>query len=107
MDFRQMIKTEFQRGQQTNPRYSLRSFARVLGTDHSTLSQILRGRRNLSPMMVRRFGKRLGINPSTVDDACLRQQADAIMRLARAPRFCTHSRWIAAMSKERSGAAGA
>jgi hypothetical protein len=95
MDFRQMVSSEFQR-QRTNPRYSLRSSVRTLGTDHSTLSQILRGKRNLSPMMVRRFGKRLGISLRTVDDACLRQQADAILRLARTPHFSNHSRWIAA-----------
>jgi transcriptional regulator with XRE-family HTH domain len=96
MDFRQMVKAEFQRRRRTNPRYSLRSFARFLGTDHATLSQILRGKRNLSPTTVRRFGERLGVSPRIIADVCLRQHAEAILRLSRAPSFCTHTRWIAA-----------
>lgn len=90
-----MLHSEFLRRRQGNPRYSLRAFARFLGTDHSTLSQIFRNRRNLSPEKVRLFGTRLRIDLAIIADACAQQDAEAIMRLARTPAFCTHSRWIA------------
>jgi uncharacterized protein (TIGR02147 family) len=44
-----------------NPRFSLRSFAKQLGIDHSTLSQILRGRRRLSARALEAVGKRMGL----------------------------------------------
>ncbi|HEY6305853.1 MAG TPA: hypothetical protein VI488_05250 [Candidatus Angelobacter sp.] len=44
--FRQRLEQEFKVRREKNARYSLRAFAAPLGTDHSTLSQILRaGRR--------------------------------------------------------------
>lgn len=95
MNFRQALQTEFERRRQRNPRYSLRAFARYLGTDHSTLSQILRSKRNLSPRMLRRFGERLRTEAGIVDDACVEQHAERILQLAKAPSFRTHSRWIA------------
>ena len=96
VNFRQALQDEFGQRQRRNPRYSLRAFARDLGTDHSALSQILRGRRPLSPRMIRRFGARLRLSPAVVADACIQHDADAILRLAQSPGFCTHSRWIAA-----------
>jgi transcriptional regulator with XRE-family HTH domain len=44
-DFTERLRQEFARRRATNPRYSLRAFARFLGLEHSTLSQIFRGRR--------------------------------------------------------------
>jgi transcriptional regulator with XRE-family HTH domain len=96
VNFREMLSTEFEQRRRNNPRYSLRAFARYLGTDHSTLSQILRNRRNLSPRMIRRFGGRLRLKPAIITDACVQQNAETILRLARSPSFSTHSRWIAA-----------
>jgi uncharacterized protein (TIGR02147 family) len=49
-----------------NPRFSLRSFAKQLGIDHSTLSQVLRGRRRLSARALEAVGKRLGLSEETV-----------------------------------------
>lgn len=95
MNFRETLRAEFDQRRRGNPRYSLRAFARYLGTDHSTLSQILRNRRSLSPEKVRLFGARLRLNPVHIADACVQQDAEAILRLARSPSFCTHSRWIA------------
>jgi transcriptional regulator with XRE-family HTH domain len=46
--FRTVLQTERERRRAVNPRYSLRSFARDLSVDHSTLSQILRGKRRLT-----------------------------------------------------------
>src|ERR1051325_6297823 len=48
-----------------NPRYSLRAFARRLGMNHSTLSQLLRGKRPFSASTIKAIGKRLGLtNPA-------------------------------------------
>lgn len=49
-----------------NPRYSLRAFARHLGLDHSTLSQLLRGRRRFTATMIERVGKRLALTPEMI-----------------------------------------
>jgi transcriptional regulator with XRE-family HTH domain len=95
VNFQQKLRAEFERRQQSNPRYSLRAFARHLGTDHSTLSQILRSRRNLSARLVRRFGGRLGLSPAQIVDASVHQHGEAILRLARSPAFRANSRWIA------------
>ncbi len=89
------MKAEFGRRRERNSRYSLRAFARDMGTDHSTLSQIFRNRRNLSARMISRFGRRLNLGPAAIADACVQMHADIILRLARTPGFCTQSRWIA------------
>lgn len=86
---------EFQRRRQRNPNYSLRAFARDLRTDHATLSQILRGRRALSARMATAFGRRLGLETSTLAHVGVRQNAVAIARLARSRGFQPNSRWIA------------
>jgi transcriptional regulator with XRE-family HTH domain len=96
MNFRQTLAKELGDRRRRNPGYSLRAFARDLGTDHSTLSQILRGRRGLSSRMISRFGGQLRLHPTIIVDASVEQNAETILRLARTPGFHTHSRWIAA-----------
>src|SRR5215207_181415 len=49
-----------------NPRYSLRAFARYLALDHSTLSQLLRGRRRFTSRTIERIGKRLSLTPDMI-----------------------------------------
>ena len=95
MDLRQTLTTEFAQRQRRNPRYSLHAFARDLGTDHATLSQLLRGRRVLSPRLVRQFGRKLHLSAADIADACEQHHADAILRLARLQSFRPNSRWIA------------
>ena len=55
------LKEEFEERQRKNSRYSLRAFAVFLGADHSTLSQILRGKRHIPAVQLRRWGKKLGM----------------------------------------------
>ena len=95
MDLRQILATELARRRQGNARYSLRAFARDLGTDHATLSQLMRGRRVLSPRMVRQMGRRLQLSAADIAEACEQHHADAILRLARTAHFHPNSRWIA------------
>lgn len=62
VDFRTLLEEEFERRRTSNRRYSLRAFARALRIDHSTLSQILRGRRSLTPSSMRHLAARLRID---------------------------------------------
>lgn len=48
-ELRQILQSELGRRQNTNPRYSLRAYARDLGVGVSCLSEVLSGKRNLSP----------------------------------------------------------
>ncbi len=65
--FRRHLQAELARRCADNPQYSLRAFARDLDVDHSSLSQILRGRRRLSERALRGFGERLGIAPDRIE----------------------------------------
>lgn len=71
--FRQLLQTELARRCSGNSQYSLRAFARDLDTDHSTLSQLLRGRRRLTERTVRKFGERLGIDAHELDEHVLHE----------------------------------
>jgi hypothetical protein len=45
---RSILEKEFTRRKQVNPRYSLRAFAKSVEVEHSTLSQLIRGRRAMT-----------------------------------------------------------
>lgn len=60
--FRNRLQSEFDKRREKNARYSLRSFAMYLGADHSTLSQVLRGRRRAPTAHIRTWGKQIGLN---------------------------------------------
>jgi transcriptional regulator with XRE-family HTH domain len=62
IDFRSLLRDEFARRRVSNAHYSLRAFARALRVDHSTLSQILRGRRRLTSEAMQRLASRLRID---------------------------------------------
>ena len=64
--FRRWLQRELAERCEANPQYSLRAFARDLDVDHSSLSQILRGRRRLSERVVLDFGRRLGIEEAAL-----------------------------------------
>jgi len=65
--FRLYIQSEFARRLSSNPQYSLRSFALQLGIDHSTLSQLLREKRALTPRMIKTLGARLGLRTEEIE----------------------------------------
>src|SRR4029079_18602590 len=88
--FRSVLQREWDRRRARNPRYSLRAFGRLLGTDHATLSQILRGRRALTGRTVDRYAKRIG-----VDGTLYKIESELIARIRRR-RFRPDSRHIAA-----------
>lgn len=121
--FGERLRREFANRRRTNPRYSLRAFAAWLEIDHSTLSQILRGRRQVPAGHIRRWSKKLEISSEEaaaylaaqqVPDAATCAQQDEIrqwtaealslladdlhwqiLQLAVAPDFRSDCRWVA------------
>ena len=121
--FRTRLQEELDTRSENNPRYSLRAFAAFLGTDHSTLSQILRGKRRAPAAQIRQWSKKLGFDSEEAaayiaaeyvpDTATTEREnqlrhwtAEAmaivtepahweIVRLSRTPHFQTDCRWIA------------
>lgn len=122
--FRLTLQGELARRCAENPQYSLRAFAKFLGIDHSTLSQMLRGKRPFTEKSIRKFGVRLGQSEPDMErwilaerqqllDEPAQQQAQqltndvatlmtdinlyAILELTRIQGFQPDSRWIARM----------
>jgi len=95
VDFHALLDAELRRRQAANPRYSLRAFARMLGIDHSSLSQILRRRRRLTARVMRRLGAALRVAPADVARAAAQANADTLARVVRDPAFRPDCRWIA------------
>jgi hypothetical protein len=95
--FRTVLQAELDRRRATNPRYSLRSFARDLTVDHSTLSQILRGRRRLTGRNVRAFGRRLRLAAPAIAELCALENESAVLSALDRPNFQADSRWVASM----------
>lgn len=62
MSFRERLDQEFESRRKNNPRYSLRALAAFLDTDHSTLSQILRGTRPIPARSIRSWSRKLGLS---------------------------------------------
>jgi uncharacterized protein (TIGR02147 family) len=123
--FRLFLQAELGRRCDKNPQYSLRAFAKYLGIDHATISQLLRGKRPLTPRMILKLGTRLGLDRSAIDgyvahEAYWRSDSEeevaqgeiqqlandaanviadwyhyAILELTRLHSFRPNSRWIA------------
>lgn len=72
--FREKLQAELGRRCRENPQYSLRAFAMDLGTDHSTLSQILRGKRRLTEETIRRLGGKLGLSDGEIRALCAHEK---------------------------------
>jgi uncharacterized protein (TIGR02147 family) len=65
-DFRLYLQSELVRRCQKNPKFSLRSFARLLQMDYSTLSKILRGQRPVGQRAMRKIAAKLGLGPEQI-----------------------------------------
>jgi uncharacterized protein (TIGR02147 family) len=122
--FRHVLHAELARRCAANPRYSLRAFAKYLGIDHSTLSQLFRGKRQFTAAHIRKACVRLGFNAFDIEtwqhlesqgpatesvSQEIKQLSDdiasvmndinhyAILELTRLEGFQADSRWIARM----------
>jgi len=96
--FRAVLQSELDRRRAANARYSLRAFARFLSVDHSTLSQILRGKRRVTARNVRELGRRLRLSAPAVDEHCAVEHESAILAAVQRPGFRADSRWLATMA---------
>ncbi|MCI0525362.1 MAG: TIGR02147 family protein [Acidobacteria bacterium] len=65
--FRLYLQAELARRCAANQQYSLRSFALQLGINHSTLSQLLRGKRPLTARTIEKLGQRLGLGRTEIE----------------------------------------
>jgi hypothetical protein len=120
--FSERLCGEFESRQNRNPRYSIRGFAAFLRTDHSTLSQILRGARRVPANRIGAWAKKLGMGVEEITfyiaaeaapDAAAHARnehlrhwtAEAasiarepihfrILELSHAPKFRADCRWI-------------
>lgn len=75
--FRLFLQAELARRCSANAQYSLRSFALQLGINHSTLSQLLRGKRALTPRTIERLGAQLGLAQTEVERFIVRERLAA------------------------------
>jgi transcriptional regulator with XRE-family HTH domain len=66
-DLRTRLREELARRRSVNRRYSLRAFGAFLDVDHSTLSQILRGRRPIPIGALGTWAARLGLGPQETE----------------------------------------
>ncbi len=69
-DYRQVLKNELDNRCRTNPRYSLRAFARDLEIAPSRLSEILNHKQGLSPQGASRIADTLGLQLEEKDYFC-------------------------------------
>jgi uncharacterized protein (TIGR02147 family) len=119
--FRLYLQSELARRRSSNLQYSLRSFALQLGINHSTLSQLLRGKRELTTRMIETLGARLGLRTEEIKAFVARERQvgntivsreiqlltmetmallsdgshRAILELTTLEEFVTDARWIA------------
>jgi len=95
VSFRNVLEVEYRRRSARNPRYSIRAYARALSTDHSSLSQILRGKRRLTTRSIRRFGAILKLARYEIEVLCAEENDQALLAFVGTHRFRADSRWIA------------
>ncbi len=72
--FRLFLQQELARRCARNPQYSLRSFAIQLDKDHSTLSQLLRGKRPMTEKAIEKLGSKLGLERDLIDSFIAREK---------------------------------
>ncbi len=66
--YRDVLRREFLQRSAKNTRYSMRSFSKTLDVSHSFLSQVMSGKRRLSPTMAHRISKKLGFSGAEQGD---------------------------------------
>ncbi len=97
MSFREVLQDELHRRCARNPRYSLRAFARALALDHSSLSQLLRGRRRVTTRAIRRIGATLRLFAHEIEMHCAEENDAALLRVVGKELFRADSRRLASV----------
>jgi transcriptional regulator with XRE-family HTH domain len=95
MRFQAILQAVLVQRRSINQRYSLRSLARALRTDHATLSQLMRGERRITSRTIRTLGPRLGLSMQQIEECRALEHEAAIVAALADPRFRTDSRWLA------------
>jgi hypothetical protein len=98
MDLRAYLRNELARRRARNPRYSLRAFARRLGTHHTTLARILGDRHRLTAPRIAALGTRVGLSAREIGAACLHEHERVVASLVESGGFRPDSRWLATRS---------
>lgn len=105
--FRHLLQKNLEERVEKNPRYSIRSFARLLQINDSSLSQILRGKRQLSSEQMQKKLARLGYEDTEITNNKALPNLprasfdidtwvdDALLELMRLPNFTANNKWIA------------
>jgi plasmid maintenance system antidote protein VapI len=93
--FRQFLAADFAARQTRNRRYSLRGYARAMGVDHSTLSQLLRGCRTITSSTIRRLGERARLDAMAIETFVALQDDVRIVELVTSGEVRPDSRAIA------------
>ncbi len=76
--YKNYLNEELERRIRINPKYSQRAFAKHLGLSPGELSEVLRGRRNLSLKSALRVAKALNLNPDETKHLVLSSQAEKV-----------------------------
>jgi transcriptional regulator with XRE-family HTH domain len=97
VSFREILQEELIRRRARNPRYSLRAFARALALDHSSLSQLLRGRRRVTTRAIRRLGALLRLPAYDIERHCADENAAALLKVVGTDLFRADSRRLASV----------
>jgi transcriptional regulator with XRE-family HTH domain len=97
VSFREVLQDELRRRCARNPRYSLRAFARALTLDHSSLSQLLRGRRRVTTRAIRRIGATLRLSAREIEMHCAEENDAALLRVVGTELFRADSRRLASV----------
>jgi hypothetical protein len=95
MTFQLQLRHAFAERRRLNRRYTLRTFARSLRTDHSALSRLMDNKRRLTPKSIRTLAPRLGFKDQCIAEFCALENEAAILRSLTHPRFRPDCRWLA------------
>ena len=83
LNYRGYLKSALAKQTEKNPAYSMGALARATGLSRSFLSEVLRGKKNLSPEAGARITQKLGLSPSEAEFFSLLIQLET----ARDPSF--------------------
>ncbi|MDB4907099.1 MAG: hypothetical protein JWO05_1883 [Gemmatimonadetes bacterium] len=98
MMLRERLQQEFDARRRRNPRYSLRAFAKSLGTSHTTLSRTLRQRQRLTARTIETLGRALGLSATELRDATTEEHCALVLAAIGDARSRPESRSLAVMT---------
>jgi len=93
LNLRKVLRAELARRQKRNPRYSMRAFARDLATSHSALSEIMAGKRKISPRLLRRLLERMKISSADQGKLLTQQETGTPFEQLSITEIREQSRW--------------